>query len=217
MEDPLVTIFESDMTKFKLEIYTVSKMINLSLTEINSGKKFSTSHTLTSLKRISPIFFNATTAKEIFLKISEKFKKNKFSIQQSNRENSLNLNLFYILDGEEFCNSIKFYLSKTPDELNDNLLLESERIEIKQATKEDIPLIFNFIKELADYEKSSHEVTSNEKILENSLFSDKSVPEAIICYYNDVPAGFAIYFHNFSTWTGIPGIYLDDLYVTPQF
>ena len=60
-------------------------------------------------------------------------------------------------------------------------------------------------------------VLSNEKILENSLFCEFPVAKCLICYYDSKPVGFAVYFHNFSTWTGKAGIYIEDLYITPDF
>lgn len=87
--------------------------------------------------------------------------------------------------------------------------------EIKAATTEDVPLILSFIKELADYEKLLHEVVATEDILKETLFGDHAHAEVIIGYLNQVPVSFALYFHNFSTFLGRPGIYLEDLFVKP--
>lgn len=89
--------------------------------------------------------------------------------------------------------------------------------EIRFATEEDVPLLLRFIKELAEYEKLSHEVSATEEILRDSLFGDRSVAEAMLAHRGDEPAGFALFFHNFSTFLGRPGIYLEDLYVRPEF
>ena len=92
-----------------------------------------------------------------------------------------------------------------------------KEFEIRSASKEDTPLILTFIKELAEYEKLSHEVVATEKDLEKYLFSNDKVAEVVIGYYRDTPVGFALFFHNFSTFVGKPGIYLEDLYVRKEY
>lgn len=85
---------------------------------------------------------------------------------------------------------------------------------IKSTSKEDVPLIIEFIKELAEYEKLSHEVVVTPEVLSESLFV-KKIAETVIGYYKGTPVCFAIFFHNLSTFIGKPGIYLEDLYVKP--
>lgn len=87
---------------------------------------------------------------------------------------------------------------------------------IKFATEEDIPLILQFIKELADYEKLLHEVVATESLLKENLFGKNKRAEVVFAYENEEPVGFALFFHNFSTFLGKPGIYLEDLYVKPS-
>lgn len=89
-------------------------------------------------------------------------------------------------------------------------------IEIKAATAKDVPLILMFINELASYEKLSHEVVATEENLKQSLFGERAYAEVIFAYLDGVPVGFALFFHNFSTFLGKPGIYLEDLYVKPE-
>ena len=89
--------------------------------------------------------------------------------------------------------------------------------EIKAATEDDVPLILSFIRELAEYERLSHEVVATEDLLRESLFGERRGAEVLIGYYGDAPAGFALFFDNFSTFLGRPGIYLEDLYVKPEF
>lgn len=89
--------------------------------------------------------------------------------------------------------------------------------EIKPATKKDLPIILQFIKELAEYEKLGHEVVAVEVDLERFLFSDKPAAEVIIGYVDQQPVSFALFFHNFSTFLGRPGLYIEDLYVKPDF
>lgn len=90
-----------------------------------------------------------------------------------------------------------------------------KNITIRFANKDDVPVILSFINELAAYEKLAHEVVATEAILTETLFGDKAYAEVIISYVNDNPIGFALFFHNFSTFLGRPGIYLEDLFVKP--
>jgi GNAT superfamily N-acetyltransferase len=90
-------------------------------------------------------------------------------------------------------------------------------LEIRAATEDDVPLLLTLINELADYERLSHEVVATEEALRGSLFGERRMAEALLGYLGDVPAGFALFFHNFSTFLGKPGIYLEDLYVRPEF
>lgn len=92
----------------------------------------------------------------------------------------------------------------------------SEIFEIRTATRKDVPLILAFIKELAEYEKLLHEVVATEAILTETLFGDSAHAEVIIGYLNSTPVSFALFFHNFSTFLGRPGIYLEDLFVKPE-
>jgi len=89
--------------------------------------------------------------------------------------------------------------------------------EIKPATKKDVPVILTFIKELAEYERLSHTVVATEDILRQSLFEGNQFAEVVIGYYEEKPVGFALFFHNFSTFLGRPGLYIEDLYVKPGF
>lgn len=87
---------------------------------------------------------------------------------------------------------------------------------IKPATIHDVPLILKFIKALAQYEKLSHEVIATEEILCESLFGKHAHAEVLIGYLDDKPVSIALFFHNFSTFLGRPGIYLEDLFVNPE-
>lgn len=92
-----------------------------------------------------------------------------------------------------------------------------EKILIRATDKKDIPLILTFIKELAEYEKMSDEVSVSEEILRNSLFGRNKYAEVLIAEYDGEPAGQVLFFHNFSTFKGKPGIYIEDLYVKQQY
>jgi len=87
---------------------------------------------------------------------------------------------------------------------------------LRNATEDDLPVILRLIKELADYEKLVDAVTATEEILRESLFR-KRVAEVVLGYCGDELAGFAVYFQTFSTFLGLPGMYLEDLYVIPRF
>jgi len=89
-------------------------------------------------------------------------------------------------------------------------------ITIRAAKKKDASLILSFIRELAEYEHMSHFVEADETILKKFIFKKKMI-EVVIAEYDKKPAGFALYFHNFSTFLGKPGIYLEDLFVRPEF
>src|SRR5262245_60977825 len=86
---------------------------------------------------------------------------------------------------------------------------------IRSATIHDVPLILSFIKELAEYEKMSHEVVATEEMLRKTLFREQPYAEVIFGYLGEAPVSFALFFHNFSTFLGKPGIYLEDLFVRP--
>jgi GNAT superfamily N-acetyltransferase len=93
----------------------------------------------------------------------------------------------------------------------------NSQIYIRESKMDDIPLILSFIKELAEFEKLSDQVSVSEKILKDSLFGSKRYAEVFIAEYENKPAGQVLFFHNFSTFKGKPGIYIEDLYVRPQF
>lgn len=86
---------------------------------------------------------------------------------------------------------------------------------IRLATEKDTALILNFIEQLAEYEKLRHEVTATEEILRDSIFNKKQA-EVVIGEYHGQPVGFALYFHNFSTFLGKANLYLEDLFVLPE-
>jgi GNAT superfamily N-acetyltransferase len=88
---------------------------------------------------------------------------------------------------------------------------------IRPASEADAPLILSFIKELAEYEQLLDQVVATEETIREQLFGARPVAEVIIGHLDDAPAGFALFFHNFSTFLGKPGIYLEDLYVRPEF
>ena len=88
---------------------------------------------------------------------------------------------------------------------------------IEPATEGDVPLILGLIKDLAEYERMSNEVVATEDGLRATLFGAHPSAEVILAYAGREPAGFALFFHNYSTFLGRPGLYLEDLCVVPAF
>ena len=95
-------------------------------------------------------------------------------------------------------------------------ILMTAAFEIKPATAADVPVILSLIRELADYERAPHEVKATEDQLHEVLFGPKPAAEVLLAMENGEPVGFAVYFFNFSTWLGRPGLYLEDLFVRPS-
>lgn len=89
-------------------------------------------------------------------------------------------------------------------------------VTIREAAPTDIATIHAFILALADYEKLSHEVRTDRALLERHLFGPRPMAEALIAERDGTPVGFALFFHNFSTFEGRPGLYLEDLFVLPE-
>lgn len=87
---------------------------------------------------------------------------------------------------------------------------------IRPATADDAELILRFITELAIYEKAEHEVKTDAAGIRDSLFADGSTAHGLICEHNGQPIGYAVYFFNYSTWLGKHGLYLEDLYISPE-
>ena len=92
----------------------------------------------------------------------------------------------------------------------------AEKLTFRNAERKDTGLILQFIKELADYEKMLNEVVADERTLETWIF-DKQKAEVIFAVADGKEVGFALFFHNFSTFLGRAGIYLEDLYVKPEY
>ena len=92
----------------------------------------------------------------------------------------------------------------------------SNNIRIEPASEGNIPLILTFIKRLADYERLAHTVVATEESLREYLFGEKRYAEVVIARLDDLPVGFALFYHNFSTFVSKPGLYLEDLFVVPE-
>ena len=85
------------------------------------------------------------------------------------------------------------------------------------ATERDIPQVLTFIKALAEYERLADSVVATEEGLRATLFGPRPYAECVIARWNGKPAGFALFFHNYSTFLARPGVYLEDLFVDPDF
>ncbi len=88
---------------------------------------------------------------------------------------------------------------------------------VRPATEADVPALLAFIRELAEYEKLTNEVSATEEQLRSTLFGPRPFAEALIVCVDDEPVGFALFFHNYSTFLARPGVYLEDLFVRPAF
>ncbi|MHC1704228.1 MAG: N-acetyltransferase family protein [Tenuifilaceae bacterium] len=88
---------------------------------------------------------------------------------------------------------------------------------IRKAEKKDAKLLLSFIKQLAEYEKMSNDVVADDETLSSFLFCENPFAHVVIGEYNSQPVGFALFFTNFSTFLGRPGIFLEDLFVNPEF
>jgi GNAT superfamily N-acetyltransferase len=90
-------------------------------------------------------------------------------------------------------------------------------LRIERATERDVPLILRLIQGLAEYEKLAHEVTATEAALRETLFGARPAADVVLGYSGDTPVGFALFFPNYSTFLGKPGLYLEDLFVLPEW
>jgi len=89
-------------------------------------------------------------------------------------------------------------------------------VSIRPAEAADVPVIADLIRALARFERLEHEVVMTEELLERALFDDRPYAEVVLAEDGGRPVGFALFFHNFSTFLGRPGIYLEDLFVVPE-
>jgi len=92
----------------------------------------------------------------------------------------------------------------------------SDPITIRPATRDDVPLVLEFVRDLARYERLEHEVSASEAQMREALFGERRYAEVVFACSAGEPVGFALFFHNFSTFKGRPGVYLEDLFVRPQ-
>jgi GNAT superfamily N-acetyltransferase len=91
------------------------------------------------------------------------------------------------------------------------------RLNIRPATEADIPMVLMFIRGLAEYEHLSHLVTASEETLRDALFGTRPGAEVLLAFEATTPVGFAVFFHNFSTFLGRRGLWLEDIYIDPAF
>jgi GNAT superfamily N-acetyltransferase len=94
--------------------------------------------------------------------------------------------------------------------------MKGKNFTIRPARVADVPVILELIRALATYERAPNEVTATGKGLTEVLFGEKPAAEVLLAFENETAVGFAVFFHNFSTWLGRPGLYLEDLFVRPE-
>jgi GNAT superfamily N-acetyltransferase len=94
--------------------------------------------------------------------------------------------------------------------------MKTENFAIRPARAADVPIILELIRALATYERAPNEVSATEDGLNKVLFGEKPAAEVLLAFENETAVGFAVFFHNFSTWLGRPGLYLEDLFVRPE-
>lgn len=97
------------------------------------------------------------------------------------------------------------------------MMVSMNEVQIVPATVNDVPLILSFTRQIAEYEKLSHEVVATEEGLRESLFGERPAAEVLLAYCHQEPAGYAVFFHNYSTFLGRAGLYLEDLFVKPEY
>ena len=90
-------------------------------------------------------------------------------------------------------------------------------LRIEAAQEKDVPLLLAFVRELAEFEKLSHEVVATEALLRENLFGPRKCADAVVAYLEQTPVATGIYFYTFSTFLGKPGMYVEDIYVRPEF
>ncbi|MCA0427089.1 MAG: GNAT family N-acetyltransferase [Bacteroidetes bacterium] len=95
--------------------------------------------------------------------------------------------------------------------------METNNFSIRYATKDDCQLILRFIEGIAAYEKLSDQVEASEEKIAEYLFGEKAIAECLLGFEGNTPVGFALFFHNYSTFVSRPGIYLEDLFIEPEF
>lgn len=94
-------------------------------------------------------------------------------------------------------------------------MAEDARLQIEQATAEDVPLILTFIRELAQHERALDRVSATEEGLRLTLFGSRPYAEAVIAYQNNEPVAFALYFFSYTSFSALPSLYLEDIFVRP--
>jgi GNAT superfamily N-acetyltransferase len=95
--------------------------------------------------------------------------------------------------------------------------MDTPGFQVKSATESEVPVIFSFIKKLAEYERLSSEVAATEELLRETLFGQRRTAEVAIGYLETKAVGFVLFFHNYSTFLGKPGLYIEDLFVDEDY
>jgi GNAT superfamily N-acetyltransferase len=115
------------------------------------------------------------------------------------------------------CQATRFALVESVATYQNNPMPQPAGFSIRPATREDVPLILGFIQALAEFENLTHEVTATEEELRTELFGAMPRAEVLLACENERPVGFALFFHNFSTFLSRTGLYVEDLFVLPEY
>lgn len=214
------TTIELDNSNYQLTLSPVDdKYLQISLidkTSNDSIAEYSNFYSVNMMKSICPIFHNQSSIHEISLKFLETIQKNEYTLQNIstiNKSSQIHLTLQYTLNDEKFSSTFKLNKGGNQSTMNNNML---NQFSIRPAEEQDIPLVIDFIKELAVYENALDQVLTTEEMLQDAIFGDKAFVKCKIMYIAEIPVGFFTYLYNFWTWTG-RGIYLDDIYVKPEY
>lgn len=113
--------------------------------------------------------------------------------------------------------STEYEIRSTENEVRSSENEIKPGLSIRTAIKEDVPLILEFVKGIAGFENLSHMVTATEETLAEYIFGKRPYAEVFFAELEGLPAGFAVFFHNFSTFVGKPGLYIEDIFVKPEF
>ena len=197
-----------DSIEFKQSI----SFLEINLIGENNILRYHCKYSLDDLHRTSVLFQLYQTIDQVFIKLNKKVQSGEFELRYIDEQ--AEIIFIFKLDDEEFRVKL-FPLSLVNKDIKEKV--RDDEFMIKSATKQDAGLIFSFIKDLAEYEKLSDEIINDEQQIYNHLFSENSIVNAIIGYYKNIPVCFAVFFCNYSTFVGRHGLYLEDLYVKPDY
>ena len=173
--------------------------------------QYQTTYNFQELINLSPIFSIFNNIHNTYNKLNSKLRKNQI-ITNKISDSLIELSLIFLVDEDQFIVNIPLHSSS-------NSVQNQHNFVIKHATKQDAPLVLSLIKELAEYQKLAHTVKNNEEDIRKVIFGegDEKRAEALIGYYNNLPVASVVFFYNYSTFTGRPGIYLEDIYVKSEY
>jgi GNAT superfamily N-acetyltransferase len=193
-----------------LQITYSSDLLTFSYVSLERNQ-FQKTYKFQELIHISPIFSLFNNLHNTYNKLHSKLRNNQICVNRIS-DSILELSIVFIVDEDQFKVNIPLHSCS-------NNLQSQDMFVIKHATKEDTPLVLSLIKELAEYQKLAHTVKNNEEDIKKVIFGegDEKRAEALIGYYNNLPVASVIFFYNYSSFTGRPGIYVEDIYVKSEY